>query len=184
MTFDTHGRWPWIAAGGVVPISLVARRRREWVPLAALLAHQTEEWVWPGGFLPWFNREVTGSGEDEFPLTRSLAVVINCWMGWGLSILAAVGPEDAAGPSALLFTTHVGNAGLHTAMAVKERRWNPGAITGLALLLPVGMSGLRRLWRDPSVPRGTVAAGVIGGMALSAILPFVLRRRLVSALHR
>ena len=26
-------------------------------PLAALLWHQTEEWVWPGGFLPWMNCE-------------------------------------------------------------------------------------------------------------------------------
>ena len=40
-----------------------------WLAGPALLYHQTEEWVWPGGFLPWFNRSVMG-GTDEFPITR------------------------------------------------------------------------------------------------------------------
>ncbi len=178
MRLETHGRWPWLAAGGVVPVAVVARRRREWVPLALLFGHQTEEWVWPGGFLPWFNRRVMDSPEDEFPLTRPLAVAINCWMGWGLSVLYALAPRGAAAPSALLFASHVGNAGLHTAMAVKDRRWNPGAVTGPILLLPLGVAGLRRLWRDPGVDRGAVRAGAIAGAAVSAVLPLVLRRRL------
>jgi hypothetical protein len=46
-------------------------------PLAALLWHQAEEWVWPGGFLPWMNREVIGSDDDELPLDRRIGFVIN-----------------------------------------------------------------------------------------------------------
>jgi hypothetical protein len=180
VSLGTHGRWPWLAAGGLLPVALLASRRREWAPLAALLAHQTEEWVWPGGFLPWFNHAVMGSGEDEFPLTRRLAVAINCWMGWGLSGIAATVPERAAAPAALLFTSHLGNAGLHAAMAIRERRWNPGSVTGPALLLPVGVSGLRRLWGDPRISRRAVTAGAIGGIALSALLPIALRRRMRS----
>jgi hypothetical protein len=81
---ETHGRWPLVAAGAVVPVTAIAIERREWRPLAALLWHQTEEWVWPGSFLPWINREVIGSGDDEFPIDRRLGFIINVLFGWGV----------------------------------------------------------------------------------------------------
>ncbi|HEX5145641.1 MAG TPA: hypothetical protein VFV85_01355, partial [Conexibacter sp.] len=64
-TDRTHGHWPWLAAASAPPATALALARREWLaqelrwtlwlPLPALLWHQTEEWVWPGGFLPWMN---------------------------------------------------------------------------------------------------------------------------------
>ena len=71
------------AAGAPVTTAVLARRgldRTElvmWACLPALLWHQTEEWVWPGGFLPFFNREVLGGRSDEFPITRRLGFLIN-----------------------------------------------------------------------------------------------------------
>jgi hypothetical protein len=77
MTLETHGRWPWGAAGLVVPTwSAAALRRGElledglWVAALALpilVSHQTEEWVWPGGFLPFCNQRLLGSDQPTGP---------------------------------------------------------------------------------------------------------------------
>jgi hypothetical protein len=67
---ETHGRWPWVAAAATLPVCAAAFDRPPLRPLAALLLHQTEEWVWPGSSLPWMNRTVLGSDDDEFPIDR------------------------------------------------------------------------------------------------------------------
>jgi hypothetical protein len=79
MAIDTHGRWPWGAAALVAPTWGAAAARREalrrddaWVALLGLpilVAHQTEEWVRPGGFLPFCNERLLGSDRPTWPLT-------------------------------------------------------------------------------------------------------------------
>jgi hypothetical protein len=173
---ETHGRWPLVAAGAAVPVTAIAIGRREWRPLAALLWHQTEEWVWPGSFLPWINREVIGSGDDEFPIDRRLGFIINVLFGWGFSI-ASAGGAPAAAPAALLYVSHIGNAGLHLSWAIRHRRYDPGCVTAAAALVPVAISGLRRLADDPAVSRRSFRAGIAGGAALSALLLPLMKRR-------
>jgi hypothetical protein len=141
-----------------------------------LLWHQTEEWVWPGGFLPWINREVLGSDQDEFPLDRRLGFVINVVLGWGSSLGAAAGPRGAA-PAALLYTSNLGNVVLHLSWAARHKRYDPGAVTAIATLAPAAVSGLKALWTDDDVGRGALAVGMLGGIAISALLPLLLRRR-------
>jgi hypothetical protein len=173
---DTHGRWPHVAAAALFPVAAAAFKRPALRPLAALLLHQTEEWVWPGGFLPWINREVLGSDQDEFPLNPRDGLVINVVFGWGASLATAAGPRAAA-PAAFLYVSHLGNAGLHLSWAVKHRRYDPGAVTAVVTLLPTAIVGLKRLHRDPEVSRRDMAAGAAAGLAASALLPPLLKRR-------
>jgi hypothetical protein len=174
---DTHGRWPLVGATALVSVTALTTRRREWRPLCALLWHQTEEWVWPGGFLPWFNRELVGSDEDEFPLDRRLGFTINVGLGWGGSIETMLGPTAAAA-AALLFVSQIGNFALHVSWAVRNRRYDPGTATAVAALLPVGVAGLRRLHADPAVSRRALGAGILGGAVLSAALRPALKWRM------
>ncbi len=169
MELETHGRWPLVGAAALVPVTALAARRPRLRPLAALLWHQTEEWVWPGSFLPWINREVIGSGEDEFPLDRRLGLIINVGFGWGLSLAPLAGARAAA-PAALLYVSHIGNAGLHLGWAARHRHYDPGTVTSVATLLPVAITGLRELARDPAVSRRARRVGIAGGIALSASL--------------
>lgn len=170
------GRWPLLGAAALVPVSIASRSRPELRPLAVLLAHQTEEWVWPGGFLPWINREVLGSEEDEFPLDRRAGFVINVGFGWALSLSALAGP-GAAGPMAMLYTSHIGNAGLHIGWAVAHRRKDPGLVTGALGLLPLGVTGLYRLAKDPRNSRAGLAAGIGAGIVFAAgMAPFFKAR--------
>ncbi len=182
MELETHGRWPLVGAGALIPVSAVAARRPTVRPLAALLWHQTEEWVWPGAFLPWINRTVIGSDQDEFPIDRRIGFLINVVLGWGFSIAAIAGPSGAA-PAATLYVSHLGNAGLHLSWAIRHRRYDPGSVTALATLLPVSIAGLRGLWSDPEVSRKALRAGVAGGVALSICLLPALKWR-VRRTHR
>jgi Protein of unknown function with HXXEE motif len=180
VALETHGRWPLVASGAVGPVTVLAVQRPAWRPLAALLWHQTEEWVWPGGFLPWINREVIGSEEDEFPLDRRLGLGINVGFGWGFSVAAMAGAR-AGVPAAFLYVSHLGNAGLHISWAIRHRRYDPGTITSVATLIPVAIAGLRRLACDPNVSRRALTAGVGGGMAISVALMPLMKRRLRGA---
>lgn len=144
-------------------------------PLAALLWHQTEEWVWPGSFLPWINREVLGSGEEEFPLDRRMGFAINVLFGWGLSAVAA-GGRRRAGPEGLLYVSHLCNVSLHLGWAARNRRYDPGSATSVLTLLPVALAGLRELVSDADVDRRALAAGAGAGLAFSVGLPPLLRR--------
>lgn len=177
VALETHGRWPLVGAAMVVPVTVAATRRTTLRPLAALMWHQTEEWVWPGSFLPWINREVLGSEEDEFPIDRRLGFVINVTFGWLFSAATLAG-SPAAGPAALLYASHLANTALHLTWAARHRRYDPGSITAVATLTPVAISGLRGLARDPDASPRAIAAGLAGGFALSAALVPALKWRL------
>lgn len=165
-----------MAAAGALPVSAFAIRRSALRPLAALLWHQTEEWVWPGGFLPWINRELLHSELDEFPLDRRLGFGINVLFGWGSSVAAATGPRAAA-PAALLYASNLGNVVLHLSWAARHRRYDPGLITAITTLAPTAVVGFRDLMTDSRVSRRALAAGTVTGLATSVLLPPLLRRR-------
>jgi hypothetical protein len=174
---EAHGRWPIVGAIALIPTSAVAVSQPELRPLAALLWHQTEEWVWPGSFLPWINREVLGSEEDEFPIDRRFGFILNVLFGWGFSIASGFG-RRAAAPAALMYVSHLGNLGLHVSWAVKHRRYDPGSITSIATLAPVAVTGLRGLISDPDISRRSVGAGAAAGVIMSAVLVPALKWRL------
>jgi hypothetical protein len=184
----THGRWPWAAAGLAPLATAVAWRERErlaadgawafWLPLPALLWHQTEEWFLPGGFLPWFNRQVLGSGEDEFPITRPVGLGINVGLGWGGALAGALAGPRAPGVAAWVHATNLGNVALHFGAAARQRRWNPGLVTAAVLFAPLGGTALAQLSRASS--RGQVAVGVAAGAATSVAAFAGLRRRIRS----
>lgn len=176
---ETHGRWPLVGAAALIPITAFAVSDKRARPLAALLWHQTEEWVWPGGFLPWINREVLEGESDEFPIDRRAGFVINVGFGWGLSALAAFAP-NAPAPAAALYVSHLGNAGLHVGWALKNHRRDPGLVTAVATLVPIAVVGLRDLATDESVSRPQLAFGASAGVVLAAglapLMKFKLRR--------
>lgn len=176
MPLETHGRWPRVAAAALLPVSAAATRRPALRPLAALLSHQTEEWVWPGGFLPWINREVLSSSQDEFPIDRRAGLLINVVYGWGLSLTPLLGARRA-GPAAALYVSHLGNAALHVTWAARHRRYDPGTITSLTTLGPVAIVELKALATDPAVSRRSLAAGIASGLLASASLLPALKRR-------
>jgi hypothetical protein len=171
---------------------LVARREQLgddvrwalWTAPAALLWHQTEEWFWPGGFLPWFNRQVIGSSEDEFPITRRGGLVINVGLGWGLTAAAARGGMRTPALGASALAVNVANGAMHVALATRARRWNPGAATSATLFLPLGVAGLVAIARDERGGVRPVAIGLAVGAASGAATFAGMRARLARSKRR
>lgn len=188
MSAETHGRWPWAAAALVAPTwgAALGRRgalRREgaWVAalgLPILVAHQTEEWVRPGGFLPFCNERLLGSDHPTWPLTGRDGFHVNVTVGWGSAIAAAVLWRRSAAPAALVLWAEAGNAAMHAGMALRERRYNPGLLTAVALMGVHAAASARALRRSGRLGRGEaiVAAGV--GIGLSAGLPLAMKVRM------
>ena len=195
MRLETHGRWPWVAAGLVVPAWLLAAARRgelredgAWVAGLAfpvLVSHQSEEWVWPGGFLPFCNTRVLGSNRPDWPLTERDGFHVNVTGGW-LSAVAGLAlwrrtPVVAAG----VLLMEVGNVLFHAGAAMRERRYNPGVVTAGVLMAPHAAAGARWLARSGRLsPRQGLFAGAVGGAFAGVPLAMKLRMRRASRLVR
>lgn len=187
MRFETHGRWPWVAAALVLPTwSVVGVRRSElredgmWVAALALpilVGHQAEEWVWPGGFLPFCNMRLLSSDRPDWPLTERDGFRVNVLGGW-LSAVAGLmlwrrTPVVAAG----VLCVEAGNSLMHLSMAVRERRYNPGVVTATTLLAPHAAAGARWLARSGRASRRQGRLAILAGGAFAA-LPLAMKLRM------
>lgn len=187
MAVDTHGRWPWASAALVAPTwgaAVVARDRLAadgrwvaWLSLPILVAHQTEEWVRPGGFLPFANQRLLGSGRLAWPLTERLGFVVNVPVGWGTAIGGGLlwnrSPALAAGVLAM----EAGNAAMHGGMALRERAYNPGSVTATLLMGAHAVAGAAWLARSGRMTRRDAVVAVGLGAAFAA-LPVALKARM------
>jgi hypothetical protein len=188
MSIETHGRWPWAAAALAGPAWATAltsnerlRRDDSWIAtlgLPILLTHQTEEWVRPGGFLPFCNERLLGSPQPTWPLTERDGFHVNVTLGWGSAVLAAAAWQRTAAPAAFVLWIEAGNALMHTAMALRERRYNPGLATATLLMGAHAASGAVALRRSGRLSRRGARLAAVTGVALSAGLPLAMKLRM------
>jgi hypothetical protein len=185
---DTHGRWPLASAALAVPALAASlagrealRRDDSWVAMLALpilLAHQTEEWVRPGGFLPFCNERLLVSDRPTWPLTVRDGFHVNVTLGWGTAIAAAALWRRSAMPAAVVLWMEAGNTALHAGMAVRERRYNPGVVTGVALMGVHAAASARALRRSGRLGPGQALAAFAVGLLVDAGLPATMKRRM------
>jgi len=185
---DTHGRWPLAAAALAPPTWGAALARREvlraddaWVAalgLPILVAHQTEEWVRPGGFLPFCNERLLGSDRPTWPLTERDGFHVNVTAGWGTAVAAAVLWRRSAAPATVVLWAEAGNAAMHAGMALRERRYNPGLVTAVGLMGVHAAASARTLHRSGRLTRGEAILGAALGIGLSAGLPLAMKLRM------
>jgi hypothetical protein len=184
---DTHGRWPWVAAGMVVPAwAAVAARRRAlaedglWVAglaLPILVSHQTEEWVWPGGFLPFCNQQLLGSPEPDWPLTERVGFHVNVSIGWTSALAGLLLWRRTPSVATAVLWIEAANAAMHAAMAVRQRRYNPG-VTSVALLMgPHTLAGARWTARSGRLSRRAGLLAAAAGLTFAA-LPLAMKLRM------
>jgi hypothetical protein len=188
MAVDRHGRWSLVSAALVVPAWATTLARRtalqrddSWVAmlgLPILVAHQTEEWVRPGGFLPFCNERLLGSDQPTWPLTERDGFHVNVTLGWGTAIAAAALWRRSAMPAAVVLWMEVGNTALHAGMAARERRYNPGLVTGVALMAVHAAASARALHRSERLSRGEAVAAFALGLTIDAGLPVTMKRRM------
>jgi hypothetical protein len=146
--------------------------------LPILVTHQTEEWVRPGGFLPFCNERLLGSEQTTWPLTERDGFHVNVTLGWGSAILAAATWRRTAAPGAFVLWIEAGNALMHTAMALRERRYNPGLVTATGLMGVHAAAGAVALHRSGRLSRRGARVAAAAGVAFSAGLPLAMKLRM------
>jgi uncharacterized protein with HXXEE motif len=183
----TYGRWPWVAAGLVAPAwgAVAVGRRRlvedgQWVAglaLPILVTHQTEEWVRPGGFLPFCNQRLLGSDKPDWPLTERDGFHVNVSVGWTSALAGLLLWPKTPTLAAAVLWIEAGNAAMHTGMALRERRYNPGVATVALLMGPHAIAGARWIARSGRLSRrGRLIAAAAG--AGFAGLPLAMKLRM------
>ena len=191
MSIETHGRWPCAAAALVGPTWVAALANEErlrkdgaWVAalgLPVLVAHQTEEWVRPGGFLPFCNERLLGSPRPTWPLSERGAFHVNVTLGWASALIAAATWKRTAAPTAFVLWVEAGNALMHTAMALRERRYNPGLATATLLMATHAASGAAALNHSGRLSRRGARLAAGAGIAFSVGLPLAMKLRMRSS---
>jgi len=184
----THGRWPLAAAALVAPGWAAALARRDelgaadgWVAALAfpiLVTHQTEEWVRPGGFLPFCNERLLDSDQPTWPLTERDGFHVNVTLGWGSALAAAALWRRSAAPAAFVLWIEAGNALMHGGMVARERRYNPGLATATLLMTTHAVAGYRAIHRSRRLSRRAAVGAAAAGIAFSAGLPLAMKLRM------
>ena len=110
-----------------------------WMQTVVYFVHQFEEYVLPGGFVEFFNREMLGSTSADFPLDSKASFWINIpiiFVAFPISALLS----GIVGFTIGLWTAYFSliNALSHVGMSLKVG-YNPGLIVSTFLNIPVSL---------------------------------------------
>ncbi len=112
-----------------------------WMQTVIYWTHEFEEYICPGGFLEYFNRNMMKSDEAEYPLTKVGSFWINIplvYVAMPISALIAHFYGIEWGLWCAYFS--VLNALAHVVMFFKfGRKYNPGLVVSILLNIPFGI---------------------------------------------
>lgn len=154
--------WLILAGSSMTSLSLLL-----WLSLLSLLAHQVEEWRWPGWFPGMLNVVLFRSTDPwRFPLNVRSGLAVNVGVGWLGYLLAALLAERALWLALATILVSVGNCVLHLIVIPIRGRmpYNPGMATSLLLFLPLAVWFVVGFWSAMSL------VDIIAGLALGIVL--------------
>jgi hypothetical protein len=132
-----------------------------WAPLGAAMLHMLEEFVYPGGFVPWYRRYRV----DASRITTRFLVIINGALLVGCMEIGLL-QHKAAG---VIYWLAIGavlcsNGIWHAWASYKSRAYSPGVITGMAIYVPMTVYGYIYFFRAREAPVGAaIVAVALGG---------------------
>jgi hypothetical protein len=149
-------------------------RKVMWISFMALLVHQFEEYVWPGGFPAVMNIawHPSGAGKpDRYPLNQQSALFVNVFFAYPFYILPIIFPGLIwLGLAQVLFG--MAQFGVHGIIINRILRsfYNPGLFVVVFFHLPIGTyyiwyiytHGLAPLWIWPVAIVLVALAAVFG----------------------
>ncbi|MFN3575945.1 MAG: HXXEE domain-containing protein [Tabrizicola sp.] len=142
-------------------------------PMAAL--HTVEEYIWPGGILPWINTRSLGSATPFGPLTARRAFRVDALAGL-VNPPAILGLSQVWLPGIWVFIGLLAiNGAFHLSETLRTGRYFPGVATAVVLYAP-GFAGVTGFY----LARGLVAPWQIALgflLALAATWAFFARLR-------
>jgi len=188
MVLSEYFRWlkkEWAKVGVILSIFLfvflfVFVRKDDFVVFVLLLQtplymlHQTEEYIFPGGFGKFFNTRIFNLETEDRPVDENFIFYVNVILIW--IILPTFGLLSTINYSFGIwipyFTFFAGVA--HVALALKARqRYNPGLLVSLLVNIPVGLWSLLYLLGQGIIENFFLNIHFFIGLAVNAILPIM-----------
>lgn len=146
-----------------------------WLNLAALMLHQFEEYVYPGGFMDFFNSNIYNpNGIIKFRINDKGAFLVNVITGWGAYLVGAVIGAKYPVYLMILLAINFVNGAAHTGALIKLRKYNPGFITGLFLFVPLSIYSAVTFINHGIIDKGSWLVIIAGTIIGILIIPFTL----------
>lgn len=161
----------WAKLGGVLALSIIFAillipnklsftNSLLWIHLSTLLIHQFEEYVYPGGFKDFFNENIWNKNRIlKYPLNNKGVILVNVILGWSAYSISAVQGDKYIWLAIGLTGITILNGIMHTILFIIHRKYNPGSISGLFLLIPFGAYLLYQLLGEISTEK--ITSGII-----------------------
>lgn len=136
------------------------------------MLHQTEEYVFPGGFVRFFNRDIFKLDTDDGPVDEDFSFAINMLYIWVAlpvcGLLATLDPR--LGLWTPYFSLFAGVA--HIALALRAGKlYNPGLVVSLLLNIPVGVYAAARLVQLGALANPWFNVHLLIGLGFNLLLP-------------
>ncbi len=136
------------------------------------MLHETEEYVFPGGFRNFFNVDIFRLDTADKPLDQNFIFFVNVLLVWvilpGFGLLAA--QDYQYGLWIPYFSIFAGVA--HIALGVKARKlYNPGLIVSLLLNIPVGIWSVMYLINQQIIQNAILNPHLVIGLGGNLALP-------------
>ncbi len=152
-----------------------------WLQTPVYWLHQFEEYIYPGGFAQFFNRNLLGSSRDDWPVTKMFSLWINIpiiFIAFPLSAILA----GIYGLGLGIWTAYfsIVNALSHIGMFLRFG-YNPGFVVSLLLNIPIGIYTVYTFLNLGAItPTAHIAGAVIALLVQGGIMVWglgVLRKR-------
>lgn len=166
---------PFLAVYSFILIWLYVREQNYalfliWLQTPIYWAHEFEEYIFPGGFLDFFNRNPLGSKRGDYPLTKSGSFWINIPLVYILMPAAGIMAHYFGigwGLWAAYFS--VLNAFAHVVMFfVFGFRYNPGLAASVFLNIPFGIYAAWYILTNEHITAAANVASILFGIAAQA----------------
>jgi len=137
------------------------------------MLHQTEEYVYPGGFARFFNTKILNLETEDEPVNQNFIFYVNVILIWILlpafGLLSTV--DYRFGLWIPYFSFFAGIA--HIALAIKAKKlYNPGLVISLLINIPVGLWSILFLINQ-GVLNSFLNWYLVIGLGMNAILPIM-----------
>ncbi len=138
------------------------------------MLHQTEEYVFPGGFGQFFNKDIFKLETEDGPVDQNFIFFVNVILIWFiLPVFGLLSTIDYRfGLWIPYFSFFAGIA--HVLLAIRaKKRYNPGLIVSLFINIPVGLWSILYLINRGILENFFLNPYIVIGLGLNAILPIM-----------
>jgi len=138
------------------------------------MLHQTEEYVFPGGFGKFFNTKIFELETEDGPVDQNFIFFVNIILIWFiLPVFGLLSTIDYRyGLWIPYFSFFAGIA--HVLLAIRAKKlYNPGLIVSLFINIPVGLWSILYLINKGILEHFFLNPYIVIGLGLNAILPIM-----------